>query len=73
MMCRIHSDVDGSCSTKVSALDTEKTDSPLVMFSALVEVRYCSLIPKTFASPWPMFDEVEVAIACAGTRAPAAI
>ena len=50
---RIHSSDVGSCSTKVSAVDTEKTDSPLVRFSSPVGSRYCNLMPKNFAKPWP--------------------
>lgn len=48
-----HSRVVGSCSTKVSAVEAEKTDSPVVRFCWPVGLRYCSLIPKTLAKPWP--------------------
>ena len=37
----------------MSAVDTEKTDSPLVRASWPVGLRYRSLIPRIFARPWP--------------------
>ena len=48
-----HSRDVGSSSTKVSVVDEEKADSPLVSCSWPVGLRYCSLIPNTFAKPWP--------------------
>lgn len=48
-----HSRVVGSRSTKVSVVEAEKTDSPLLRSCWPVGLRYCSLIPKTLAKPWP--------------------
>jgi len=54
-----HSAVVGSSSVYVSALETEKTDSPLLILSTPVSWRYCSLMPRAFARLWPILVEVE--------------